>query len=95
VGAYELARCLGGIVNRVGTPGNNTMRGGASAEVFLTLGGNDTVIAGGGNDRLCLGAGNDTAKIRSGGKDRAAGEGGRDRVQRDATDVVSGFEVFF
>ena len=95
IGAYEFARCLGGIVNRVGTPGKNTMRGGASAEVFLTLGGNDTVVAGGGNDRLCLGAGNDTAKIRGGGKDRAAGEGGRDRVQRDATDVVSGFEVFF
>ena len=95
VGAYELARCLGGIVNRVGTPGNDQMSGNSSAEVFLTLGGKDTVTPGGGNDRLCLGSGSDTAKIRGGGKDKAAGEGGRDRVRRDSTDVVTGFEVFF
>jgi CSLREA domain-containing protein len=94
-GAYELARCLGGIVNRVGTPTADRMKGNSTAEVFLTLGGNDTVTPRGGNDRLCLGTGNDTAKIRGGGKDRAAGQAGRDRVQRDASDIVSGFESFF
>jgi len=95
IGAYELARCLGGTVNRVGTSGADRMTGDATAEVFLTLGGNDTVAPGGGGDRVCAGAGNDTVKIRGGGKDRADGGPGVDRVQRDGSDVVQAFERFF
>lgn len=82
-------------MNRVGTPAKDSMKGDSTAEVFLTLGGKDSVTPAGGKDRLCLGAGNDTAKIRGGGKDRADGGPGGDRVQRDSTDVVTGFESFF
>lgn len=71
------------------------MTGGSSAEVFLTLGGADVVSPGGGPDRVCTGAGNDTVKILGGGKDRADGGPGHDRVQKDASDVVRTFEVFF
>ncbi|MEO8290924.1 MAG: CSLREA domain-containing protein [Gaiellaceae bacterium] len=95
IGALERALCLGRVVNRVGTQGNDRMVDGAGDHVYLTLGGRDFVRPGAGADRVCLGAGNDTADLRDGsGTDRAAGQAGRDRVLRNPGDVVRGFELF-
>lgn len=77
IGAYEIVRCQGGIVNRVGTPGKDRMTGTGAAEVFLLLGGNDRLNAGGGNDRACGGSGNDFLNGGS-GRDRCDGGSGRD-----------------
>lgn len=64
VGAYELIFCHGIVVNRVGTPGNDSFTNPAMAPTsgndgILGLGGNDNLAGGAGNDALCGGGGND------------------------------------
>jgi CSLREA domain-containing protein len=77
IGAYELATCLKGVVNRVGTPGGDTLIGGSGREVFLGLGGNDRIRGRGGSDRACGGRGKDTL-IGGPGADHLFGEEGAD-----------------
>lgn len=79
IGAYELARCGGVIVNRVGTGGRDNLRGTNGADGFLTFGGADRVSARGGRDGICTGGGRD--RIDGGpGRDFCDGGGGRDRA---------------
>jgi hypothetical protein len=80
IGAYELALCLGTVINRVGTAGNDVLVGTAAADGFLAQQGNDVARGLGGNDRACLGPGNDLG-AGGGGKDRLAGEQGKDRLK--------------
>jgi CSLREA domain-containing protein len=77
IGAYELTKCQGGIVNRVGTEGDDTLYGTELADAFLLLGGKDIASGLGGNDRFCGAGGNDTM-IGGDGDDRGFGSGGRD-----------------
>jgi CSLREA domain-containing protein len=77
IGAYELAVCLNGVVNRVGTPSRDTLTGGSGREVFLGLGGNDRIKGRGGKDRACGGRGKDTL-IGGPGADRLFGDRGAD-----------------
>jgi CSLREA domain-containing protein len=70
IGAYELARCAGAIVNRVGTPGPNRLVGTNGRDGILGLAGNDRLFGRGGNDSLC----------GQGGFDRLFGQGGFDRL---------------
>lgn len=77
IGAYELARCGGRVVNMVGTPGSDRVQGTAKADVFLGLGGNDRFSGGAGRDRACGGPGRD--KLRGGAdNDKLFGEAGND-----------------
>jgi Ca2+-binding RTX toxin-like protein len=84
IGAYELVRCQGALVNRVGTSGDDTFRsptmqptGGRDG--ILGLGGNDTLQAGDGGDGLCGGAGNDHLSGQ-GNNDSLAGGAGNDTL---------------
>jgi CSLREA domain-containing protein len=79
LGTYELVRCRGAVVNRVGTAGKNRLKGTKKADGILGLGGNDRLIGLGGNDGLCGGTGKDTLR-GGGGRDRLAGQAGRDRL---------------
>lgn len=78
MGAYEAAVCFNAVANRVGTPGNDVLRGTAGPDVFLGFGGNDRMKGLGGNDRACGGKGKDTL-IGGKGADRLAGGDGSDR----------------
>ena len=77
IGAWELTRCRGVVINNVGTNGAELLIGGSRADGFLALGGADTVRALGGNDGACGGGGPDRLE-GGGGNDRLDGEGGRD-----------------
>lgn len=77
LGAYELVKCAKGIVNRVGTPAKDVLKGGIGPDVFLALGGNDKILADGGNDRACGGDGKDTLKGQD-GNDKLLGQAGDD-----------------
>lgn len=77
IGAWELVRCEGIVVNRVGTNGPDLLTGTSSADGFLVLAGNDTARGGAGNDGLCGGAGKD--RLEGGaGNDHLSGGAGRD-----------------
>jgi hypothetical protein len=79
IGAYELVRCGGVAVNRIGTSGKDTLRGTAKADGILALAGNDLLLGLAGNDGLCGGRGRD--RLRGGkGRDRLLGGPGRDRL---------------
>jgi hypothetical protein len=79
IGAYELVRCAGVVVNRIGTAGKDTLRGTAKADGLLALAGNDLLLGLGGNDGLCGGTGRD--RLRGGkGRDKLLGGPGRDRL---------------
>jgi CSLREA domain-containing protein len=81
VGAYELVRCFARPVDVVGTSEPETLGGSSRSEVFLALGGDDTVNAGGGDDRVCGGR----------GRDRLRGEGGSDLLAgQEASDSLDG-----
>ncbi|MGH2675272.1 MAG: choice-of-anchor Q domain-containing protein [Actinomycetota bacterium] len=80
IGAYELVRCGGTVVNRVGTEGPDKLVGTPGPDGFLALGGNDLVKGLGGNDAACLGPGHDIG-AGGGGKDRLFGEQGKDRLK--------------
>ena len=77
IGAWELVRCRGVVVNRVGTRGPELLLGSSLADGVLALGGADTVRAVGGRDGLCGGGGPDRLE-GGGGNDRLDGGGGRD-----------------
>lgn len=79
MGAYEYATCLKGVVNRVGTPGKDTLVGSSGPDVFLAFGGNDRIKGLGGNDRIC-GGGESDVLIGGGGADRLVGGAGADRL---------------
>jgi hypothetical protein len=80
MGAYELVFCQNVVVNRVGSEGNDTLKGTTAADGFLAFGGKDTVRGLRGRDGLCLGNGQDLGS-GAGGKDRLLGEGGLDRLK--------------
>ena len=74
----------------LGTPGNDTLRGGGKRDVIVGLGGRDRLFGRGGKDVICGKGGNDKKisggpkndKINGGGgNDRAGGGPGRDRVR--------------
>lgn len=77
IGAWELTRCRGVVINTVGTNGSELLLGSSRADGFLALGGADTVRALGGNDGVCGGAGPDRLE-GGGGNDRLDGGAGRD-----------------
>ena len=84
-GAYELVRCLGLVVNIVGTPRDDELSGGRGPDAFLGLGGDDEFQGSVGGDRACGGAGGDLL-IAGPGEDRFDGEAGHDRVRGEAGD---------
>jgi CSLREA domain-containing protein len=79
MGAFEAAECFNAVANRVGTAGNDVLRGTSGPDVFLGFGGNDRIKGLGGNDRACGGKGKD-AMVGGKGKDRFAGGDGSDRI---------------
>lgn len=97
VGAYEEVKCRGIVVNRLGTPGDDSATGllepSPLADGVTGQGGNDSLRGAEGNDGLCGGAGNDTLK---GGKDndKLVGGSGRDVcVGGPGRDTGTGCEV--
>jgi CSLREA domain-containing protein len=77
VGAYELVKCGGATVNRVGTDGDDTLKGTGGKDGLLGLGGKDLLAGKAGKDGLCGGTGKDILR-GGGGKDRLKGEAGKD-----------------
>jgi hypothetical protein len=78
IGAYELVKCEGVIVNRVGTSGRDKLKGTKKKDGILGLGGNDKLSGKKGKDGLCGGRGKD--KLKGGpGKDRLNGGPGKDK----------------
>ncbi len=77
IGAYELVRCGGVLVNRVGTAGKDKLIGTAKADGILALGGNDLLKGLAGGDALCGGKGRDKL-IGGKGRDKLLGQAGRD-----------------
>ena len=86
-GAYEVVRCLGLIVNIVGTPDHDELSGGRGPDAFIGLGGNDEFQGSIGTDRACGGPGDDLL-IAGPGDDRFHGEAGNDRVRGESGDDV-------
>lgn len=88
IGAWELARCQGVVINQVGTPSPELLIGTNTADGFLGLGGSDTLRAKDGNDGLCGGPGNDRLEGGAGndgldggpGKDTCLPAPGKDKV---------------
>jgi Ca2+-binding RTX toxin-like protein len=78
-GAYELARCGGVIVNRVGTAGPDALLGTAGPDGFLLLGGDDVALGLGDSDAACGSSGNDRF-FGGKGRDRLLGGAGADRL---------------
>jgi CSLREA domain-containing protein len=90
MGAFEAAECFNAVANRVGTPGNDVLRGTSGPDVFLGFEGNDRIKGLGGNDQACGGKGKDTL-VGGKGKDRLAGGDGADRLfGGDASDQLRG-----
>ncbi|HZA27187.1 MAG TPA: choice-of-anchor Q domain-containing protein, partial [Actinomycetota bacterium] len=90
MGAFEAAVCFNAVANRVGTPGNDVLRGTSGPDVFLGFGGNDRIKGLGGNDRACGGRGKDSM-VGGKGKDRLAGGDGADRMfGGDGSDLLRG-----
>jgi len=79
IGAYERASCHGVLVNRVGTAGNDSVKGTPGADGMLGLGGNDVLSGGGGSDALCGGFGNDRL-LGGPGNDTLLGGPGNDTL---------------
>jgi Right handed beta helix region/RTX calcium-binding nonapeptide repeat (4 copies) len=78
IGAYELTKCKGVIVNRVGTAKKDKLKGTKKKDGILGLGGNDKLSGKKGKDGLCGGKGKD--KLRGGpGKDKLDGGPGKDK----------------
>lgn len=99
IGAYELVRCAGVVVNRVGTDDKDrkddphmqpTLIG---DDGFIGLEGSDGMAGGDGDDALCGGAGDDTLEGEA-GRDRLVGGKGRDIcVGGPGMDKATGCEV--
>jgi hypothetical protein len=78
IGAYELVKCEGVIVNRVGTANKDKLKGTKKKDGILGLGGNDVLKGKKGKDGLCGGKGKD--KLKGGpGKDKLDGGPGKDK----------------
>jgi CSLREA domain-containing protein len=77
IGSWELVRCNGVVVNRIGTNGPELLIGTSGPDGILALGGSDTVRALSGNDGLCGGGGADRLE-GGGGNDGLDGGPGRD-----------------
>jgi putative cofactor-binding repeat protein len=78
IGAYELVKCEGVIVNRVGTAKKDKLKGTKRNDGILGLGGNDKLAGKKGKDGLCGGKGKD--KLKGGpGKDKLDGGPGKDK----------------
>jgi CSLREA domain-containing protein len=77
VGAYELTRCEGVVVNVVGTAGADKLNGSSGPDGILGLGGNDMLSGLGGNDGICGGEGKDVLNGGS-GTDKCDGGPGTD-----------------
>ena len=78
IGAYELVKCEGVIVNRVGTAKKDKLKGTKRKDGILGLGGNDVLKGKKGRDGLCGGKGKD--KLKGGpGRDKLDGGPGKDR----------------
>jgi hypothetical protein len=78
IGAWELVRCQGVVINRIGTGSPELLIGTTRADGILGLGGRDTLRGLAGNDGLCGGNGNDQLEGGA-GNDRMDGGAGRDR----------------
>jgi RTX calcium-binding nonapeptide repeat (4 copies) len=77
IGAYELVKCEGVIVNRVGTAKKDKLKGTKRKDGILGLGGNDKLSGKKGRDGLCGGKGKD--KLKGGpGRDKLDGGPGKD-----------------
>jgi hypothetical protein len=89
IGAYELTRCDGKVVNRVGSSGADRLVGTGRADGILGLGGTDVLLGRAGRDGLCGGGGRDKLRGQGGadvliggkGKDACRGGAGRDRLK--------------
>jgi hypothetical protein len=78
LGAYELVKCEGVIVNRVGTAKKDKLKGTKKKDGILGLGGNDVLKGKKGKDGLCGGKGRD--KLKGGpGKDKLDSGPGNDK----------------
>ena len=78
IGAYELVKCEGVIVNRVGTGKKDKLKGTNKKDGILGLGGNDKLVGKKGRDGLCGGKGKD--KLKGGpGNDKLDGGPGKDK----------------
>lgn len=74
----------------IGTPGNDTLRGGNDNDVICGLGGNDVLLGSNGNDTLIGGSGNDRLD-GSNGNDRLEGGSGHDTlIGSNGNDVLGG-----
>jgi len=98
IGAYELVRCQGAVVNIVGTAGPDVLRSGDRSDAILGLAGADEVFGGGGADAICAGEGNDLLRGQNGndqigggaGNDTAYGGDGQDRLLgQDGNDLLN------
>lgn len=90
IGAYERSFCRDVLINRVGTPANDTITGTAGPDGIIGLGGNDSISGLGGNDGLCGNGGNDLLDGGS-GNDRLDGGGNTDTlVPGTGVDLVVG-----
>lgn len=90
IGAYELRRCRGTVVDLVGRPGHDVLVGGPAADGVLALTGADTARTGGGDDAVCAGPGRDV--VQGGrGADRLKGGKGPDVLRGGrGHDVLNG-----
>jgi predicted outer membrane repeat protein len=77
IGAYERVLCQKRVVNRVGTSGNDKLKGTGAKDGLLALGGKDKLNGKGGADGLCGGPGKDALR-GGGGNDRLNGGPGKD-----------------
>ena len=88
IGAWELARCMGVVINLVGTNGPELLVGSPTADGILGRGSQDTLRGVSGNDGLCGGAGPDLLEGGPGSDDLDGGPGrdtcrpGSGRAQR-------------
>ncbi len=88
IGAYELAKCKGTIVNRVGTFGDDSsvtpeLSPTSGADGFLGIDGDDSLKGAEGNDALCGNDGADTLTGGPGSDHLSGGPGGDTLKARD------------
>ena len=57
--AQQGPTCFGKSATKIGSDGNNVIRGTNGSDVIVTKDGDDTVYGLGGNDRICTGKGSD------------------------------------
>jgi len=73
-------KCQGKTATIVGSNGPDQLRGTQQADVFVALGGSDTVVGRRGNDIVCAGGGKDTVGGGA-GRDAINGENGADLLR--------------